>query len=124
MHAAASMHLCTRLAMIVALLSSPVAFGHARLVSSSPPDHATLTVAPQSLNLQFSEAAQLAVLKLSADGVSVPLHLAPDAKATDHFTVALPALKPGSYRVEWTALAADDGHVTQGAFSFGIVGGH
>lgn len=113
----------TRLAMIVALLSSAVAFGHARLVSSSPLDHASLTVAPQSLNLQFSEAAQLAVLKLSADGVSVPLHFASDAKATDHFTIALPTLKPGSYRVEWTALAADDGHVTKGAFSFAIVAG-
>jgi methionine-rich copper-binding protein CopC len=110
--------------MIAALLVSAAAFGHARLVRSSPPDQANLTVAPQSLDLHFSEAAQLAVLKLSADGVSVPLHLAADAKAADHFTIALPALKPGSYRVEWTALAADDGHVTKGAFSFAIVAGH
>ena len=40
------------------------------------------------------------------------------------FSLALPALKPGLYRVEWTALAADDGHVTKGAFSFTIAAAH
>jgi methionine-rich copper-binding protein CopC len=107
----------------VAVFASAMAFGHAKLLSSSPTDGATLAVAPQSLNLRFSEAAQLAVLKLSVDGVGIPLHTTPDAKATDHFAIALPALKPGLYRVEWTALAADDGHVTKGTFSFTIAAG-
>jgi len=109
---------------MVALLASAVALGHAKLVSSAPADGAALNVAPQTLNLQFSEAAQLAVLKVSADGIAVPLQLIPDAKPTEHFSIALPALKPGVYRVEWTALAADDGHVTKGAFSFTIAAAH
>jgi len=118
------MTLRTGFALIVALLSTTVAFGHAQLVSSSPSDHADLAAAPPSLNLQFSEPAQLAVLRLTADGVSVPLQRPPDAKAADHFTIALPGLKPGLYRVEWTALAADDGHVTKGVFSFTVAAGH
>jgi methionine-rich copper-binding protein CopC len=114
----------TGLVLIVALCATAVALGHARLVNSSPADGATFAVAPQTLNLQFSEAAQLAVLELTADGVPVPLQLTPDAKPTKLFSLALPALKPGLYRVEWTALAADDGHVTKGAFSFTIAAAH
>jgi methionine-rich copper-binding protein CopC len=114
------MHLRTGLVLIVALCATAVALGHARLVNSSPTDGATLAVAPQTLDLQFSEAAQLAVLKLIADGIPVPVQLTPDQKPTKLFSIALPALKPGLYRVEWTALAADDGHVTKGGFSFTI----
>jgi methionine-rich copper-binding protein CopC len=36
--------------------------------------------------------------------------------------LTLPALAPGSYTVQWTAVAADDGHVTKGTFKFSIAG--
>ncbi len=105
----------------MAIVTSP-AFGHAKLLSSSPAANAELAVAPTVLNLQFSEAAQLAVLKLSAAGVAIPLKIDRGATAAVRVSIALPALAPGVYRVEWTALAADDGHVTKGTFSFTIAG--
>lgn len=93
---------------------------HAKLQSSSPANNAQLTAAPKTLTLNFSEAAQLAVLKLVHDGKDIPVALDKGAKAGQTFTLTLPALAPGNYTVQWSALATDDGHVTKGSFSFSI----
>jgi hypothetical protein len=93
---------------------------HAKLQSSSPANNAQLTEAPKTLTLKFSEAAQLGVLKLVHDGKEIPVPLDKDAKAGQSFTLTLPALAPGNYTVQWSAMAADDGHVTKGSFSFSI----
>ena len=93
---------------------------HAKLQSSSPANNAQLSAAPKSLTLTFSEAAQLAVLKLVHDGKDVPVPLDKGAKAGQSFTLTLPTLAPGSYTVHWSAIAADDGHITKGTFSFSI----
>jgi copper resistance protein C len=93
---------------------------HAKLQGSSPADHAQLTQAPKTLTLNFSEAAQLAVLKLVLAGKEVPVPLDKSAKASQTFTLTLPALAPGNYTVQWSAVAADDGHVTKGSFAFSI----
>ena len=93
---------------------------HAKLQSSSPADNAQLSEAPKTLTLKFNEAAQLAVLKLLRDGKEIAIPLDKDAKAGQTFTLTLPALAPGKYTVQWSAMAADDGHVTKGSFSFSI----
>ena len=93
---------------------------HAKLLSSSPSDKAQLAQAPKSLTLKFSEAEQLAVLKLVRDGTEIPVPLDKGAKAGQTFTLTLPTLTPGNYTVQWSAMAADDGHVTKGSFSFSI----
>jgi methionine-rich copper-binding protein CopC len=93
---------------------------HAHLQSSTPANDAKLTEPPKSLLLNFSEAAQLAVLKLVADGKSIPIPLDKTAKPSQTYTLALPALAAGNYTVQWTAVAADDGHVTKGTFTFSI----
>jgi methionine-rich copper-binding protein CopC len=93
---------------------------HAKLQSSTPANNAKLTQAPKTLTLNFSEAAQLAVLKLVRDGKEIPVPLDKGAKAGQTFTLTLPALTPGNYTVQWSAMAADDGHVTKGSFTFSI----
>jgi|SRR5580693_1750432 methionine-rich copper-binding protein CopC len=93
---------------------------HAKLQSSVPADNAHLTEAPKTLMLKFSEAAQLAVLKLVRDGKEIPVALDKSAKAGQTFTLTLPALSPGNYTVQWSAVAADDGHITKGSFAFSI----
>src|SRR5271154_2731258 len=85
---------------------------HAKLQSSSPADNAQLSQAPKTLTLKFSESAQLAVLKLVHDGKEIPVPLDKDAKPGQTFTLTLPTLTPGKYTVQWSAMAADDGHVT------------
>ena len=102
-----------------AILAGPC-MAHAKLQSSSPAKDAQLTEAPKTLTLTFNEAAQVAVLKLVGGGKEIPITVDKNAKAGPSFTFPLPALAPGSYTVQWTAVAADDGHVTKGSFVFSI----
>ncbi len=108
------------LAILGITVGSPC-FAHAKLRSSSPAANAQLTDAPKSITLKFDEAVQLAVLKLATGGQEIPVAIDKAAKADPSFTAALPALVPGKYTVQWTAISADDGHVTKGTFAFSIV---
>jgi methionine-rich copper-binding protein CopC len=110
------------LTLAVSLLWSIPCFSHAKLQSSVPAANAQLAHAPPTLTLNFSEQAQLAVLKLTSAGTSVPVTVDREAKASSAVVVTLPALKPGTYQVEWSAIASDDGHITKGSFSFTILG--
>jgi copper resistance protein C len=103
------------------ILAGP-ALGHAKLQSSIPAADAQLQTAPTSLRLTFNEAVQLAILILTVDDKSIPVNVDRSAPAALQVSVALPALAPGKYQVQWSALSVDDGHVSKGTFSFAIVG--
>jgi len=102
-----------------AIMAGPC-MAHAKLQSSSPAQDAQLTEAPKTLTLNFNEAAQISVLKLIGGGKEIPIAVDKNAKASPSFTFTLPTLAPGSYTVQWAAVAADDGHVTKGSFAFSI----
>ena len=109
-------------AMAMALTWAGLCFAHAHLQSSTPASNARLAHAPSTLTLNFSEEAQLAVLKLSSAGDAIPVAIDRSMKPSTTITVALPALKAGKYDVLWTAIAHDDGHVSKGSFSFSVSG--
>jgi len=104
------------------MILAGTAFGHAKLRSCSPPDAAQLPIAPKSLTLNFSEKVRLAVLTLTSAGRDIALKVDRTAAAALQVSIALPPLSDGKYQVRWSALSADDGHVTQGVFSFTIIG--
>jgi methionine-rich copper-binding protein CopC len=106
----------------VAIMSASAVFAHARLQSSVPAADSKLGVAPKSLTLRFNEKVQLAVLKLTASGTDIPVAFDRGTPAAAELTVMLPTLPVGKYQVQWSAMSADDGHVTKGAFSFVIAG--
>jgi copper resistance protein C len=109
-----------RLAMAATMLMLPLmASAHARLLGTSPSAGARLDAAPKELRLDFNESVQLAVLELSAAGKQIPVAF-DRARSGAHVVVALPALAPGAYQVQWSALTTDDGHVVKGSFSFAI----
>jgi len=109
-------------ALTASLMWSAPSFSHAMLRSSIPAANARLARSPPALTLNFSEEAQLAVLKLTSSGTAIPVTLDHNAKASSAIVVTLPALKPGTYDVQWSAIAQDDGHVTKGTFSFTVLG--
>jgi copper resistance protein C len=101
------------------IVAGPCA-AHAKLQSSSPAANALLSEAPKTLTLKFNEAAQLAALKLVGEGKEIALPVDKAAPPSQSFNLPLPGLAPGKYTVQWTAVAADDGHVTKGTFAFSI----
>ena len=98
------------------------AFAHARLVQSSPASDAAIS-APRVIRLTFSEKIVPAFsgLRLSmGDGmtVSTSTSLSDDGKTL----IGRPTspFMAGKWTLSWHATAADDGHKTEGTFSFTI----
>jgi len=110
----------TAMAVVGMILAGP-AFGHAKLRSTVPAADAQLIEAPKSVTLTFNENVRLAVLSVAAGGRQIPVTVDRSAPAASQVTVTLPALTPGTYQVRWSVLSVDDGHATQGTFSFTIM---
>jgi len=101
---------------------------HAKLIRSQPATHDTLASSPTAIKLWFSERVELEVSRIRLVGpAGTPLALGAVSRITGENAQAMMAtvsqpLKPGTYRVRWTA-AAEDGHVMKGEFSFVIAPG-
>jgi hypothetical protein len=108
------------LAMCAALLTAGPAFGHAKLLGSSPAAGSEVAGSPPSLTLTFNESVRLGVLKLTTAGHAVPLAIDPNAAPARAITIMLPPLSAGSYDVQWSALTPSDGHVVKGRYTFVI----
>jgi methionine-rich copper-binding protein CopC len=106
---------------ISALFWCGAAYGHAMLESSAPANNAVLHAAPKSIDLTFGHPTKLLVLKLQKENGDIPLAVDGAAAPAKSFSIPLPALTPGKYKVAWGTIAAD-GHAMKGAISFTILG--
>ncbi len=109
--------------LLVGLLVVPAAASaHALLISSSPPPGAGLAASPPAITATFSEPLNrpLSTLKLTTSrGVAVPATVANDG-STRLVLRPLHRLGRGVYELRWHSVSADDGHTTQGSYSFGV----
>ncbi|HVW74543.1 MAG TPA: copper homeostasis periplasmic binding protein CopC [Rhizomicrobium sp.] len=98
------------------------AFAHAKLVQSSPAADSTVA-APRAIRLTFSEKIVPAFsgLQLSmGDGMTVS---ASTSLSDDGKTLTARPTSPfmaGKWTLSWHATAADDGHKTEGSYSFTV----
>jgi len=109
-----------RIAVMILLALSGSASAHAFLLHASPAAGATLSSAPKSVTLEFSEALEPTFSNVTvADGTGHPVAAAASVASGTKMSVALQPLKPGAYSVTWHALSVDT-HRTQGSFRFTI----
>jgi methionine-rich copper-binding protein CopC len=101
------------------LLAATGVGAHAHLERSTPADGSVLSAAPAQLVLQFSEAAQLAMLTIERSGGPKQSVTTLPETAQSRVVIALPALPPGDYVVSWRAVGAD-GHVVPGRIHFTV----
>ena len=123
------------IAGLAAVLVGPVAAGpiapavsaHSQLVSSSPGAGDVVPTSPTEIRLVFSEPIEpryTSLDVLDGEGKAIVLDVGSADPADDHILVApVPALSAGSYTVNWRAVSAADGHVTQGFITFGVGAG-
>ncbi|MGZ4129183.1 MAG: copper resistance CopC/CopD family protein [Actinomycetota bacterium] len=110
--------------VVVLAFASPAADAHALLKSSTPTDGAQLASAPSAVVLTFTETPdpKLSILHvLDQNGNDVekgPTRAVPGNTAS--LTVTLGTLPKGVYTVTWRTVSRVDGHVTGGAFAFGV----
>lgn len=109
------------LLLLLLLLMAPAsAAAHAVLETSTPRWGAVLGATPDEIRLVYDENvvqqyARVAVITPRGQDLAGPPHVAG--------SVVSVAVRPGSvgtYTVRWKMVASDDGHVTEGAFSFGV----
>jgi copper transport protein len=102
----------------------PRAAAHAALEGSDPENGALLDAPPQEIRLAFTEAPDLALTTIEVvdrSGTPVPTGDArPVAGADQEIRFPLDPVPDGVYTVSWRTVSTVDGHVTSGAFSFGI----
>jgi copper transport protein len=116
---------CGLVAGLVAALfaGAGVASAHAELLSSTPQPGAVLAAGPKNVTLTFNENVEIslgAIRLFDGTGASVDISAArhPDGHR-DAVEVDLPALKNGSYVVDWRVVSADS-HPVHAAFTFQV----
>lgn len=108
---------------VIALATAAQAQAHAKLVSSTPAEGATVT-APKQVVLMFSEKLQpkfsgvaLTMPSMSNMAVATKVSVAKD-RVTMTVTPTEP-LTPGAYTVSWHAITADT-HRMEGKYNFTV----
>lgn len=106
-------------ALLLSLPSSAAA--HAVLVTSAPAWNTIVRATPNQVRLTYDEdvVPQYARVTVFVGTSGRDVAGAPQV-AGNVVTVALANGGTGSYTVRWRMVAGNDGHVTQGAFSFGV----
>ncbi len=93
---------------------------HTKFLGSTPASGVELQRAPDAVTLRFQEDAQIDLLRVTdahgANRASAPYHPGGDTRLVE---VKTPSLPRGSYIVTWQ-VTADDGHVGEGRFAFGV----
>ena len=106
-------------ALVFALLAAP-AFAHTFLEHADPRVGSIVDKAPARVTLHFSEELEPAFSTLKVvDGGGHEVDSADKQVDAGAMSVAVPALKPGKYKVIWRAVSTDS-HATQGDFTFEV----
>jgi copper transport protein len=106
------------------LIASPSAQAHALLKSSVPADGAQLQSSPSKIVLSFTEDPDpslsiVHVIDQNGNNVEKGSAKAVPGRRND-LQVSVGTLPTGSYTVSWRTVSRVDGHVTGGAFAFGV----
>ncbi|CAN5672150.1 copper resistance CopC/CopD family protein [soil metagenome] len=111
------------IALQICLTNKPV-FAHVEIIRSEPADGAILAIAPNELQLEFSEPV---VVRFSSvqllDAQNQPVigtSIASVSNQTATLQVTVSPLKPGTYTVFWKTLSEADGHFSQGFILFSV----
>ncbi|WGS44987.1 copper resistance protein CopC [Burkholderia sp. JSH-S8] len=115
---------CIRVAFAaLAFVIAQAAHAHAFPKVQQPAAGATLATAPHTVSIEFDEALEPAFSSITvADSQGKPVvdgKSAVDAANRKLMKAALSALAPGTYTVNWVAVA-NDGHRTQGHYAFTV----
>jgi copper transport protein len=112
------------IASVWLVTASVPASAHAAIESTDPANGELLEEPPSQIVLTFTEPPDLDLTIVSvvdssgADMPTGPPELAPGSNR--EIRVRLDPLPDGVYTVTWRTVSATDGHVTSGAFSFGV----
>ncbi len=94
---------------------------HSKMAKSVPAHGATAKAGLTDVTLGFSKPVRVTVVKVTRTDKSSDIPVVKTGKPgfADAYSVEVTPLEPGTYDVNWTAVAKD-GHVMKGTLSFKI----
>lgn len=105
-------------------IAATPAFAHAAIRSTDPSNGELLDTAPDRIRLTFTEPPDVELTNVSvvaASGTQVPIGPPEPAQGSNkEILVQLDPVPDGVYTVTWRTVSATDGHVSAGAFTFGV----
>jgi len=105
---------------LLALMLPSAAMAHAMLEHAQPSAGAQMRTAPSQLRLDFSEPLEPAFSGVNVtDSANRSVTSGTPAISGTAMTIALKAIPPGEYRVQWHAVSVDT-HRTEGSYSFTV----
>jgi copper transport protein len=107
-------------AALVALAVPSAAGAHAFLIASTPTWGGMVETVPHELRLVFSENVVSQYARVTVAGPHGQNLGGPPTVTGTVVVVAVRAGQRGSYAVRWRMVASDDGHATEGVYSFGV----
>jgi copper transport protein len=113
--------ICLSVAFALAPLVAPsAAEAHAALVKAAPGSGAVIRESPKSLTLSFDEDVVPQYARVTVTGAGGQDLAGPPHVTGSTVSIPLRSAPAGSYTVRWRMVAKDDGHTTEGAFSYGV----
>ncbi len=111
------------LALVLTGAAAGAASAHAKLVSADPKAGGVAKGQPSSIDLNFSEEVsdKLSGAEVKdAAGKALPSSTMLDKSSKSMMVMFKAPLAAGSYKVDWRAVASDDGHKTTGTYNFTV----
>jgi copper transport protein len=105
---------------LVLLAVPSSASAHAALLTANPGSGAVVRQAPRALVLSYDEDVVPQYARVSVIGPRGQNLAGPSHVTGSNVTIPLRSAPTGSYTVRWRMVASDDGHTTQGAFTYGV----
>jgi copper resistance protein C len=104
---------------VVTVLAVSPLLAHLGVSKSDPPHEGTITVAPKSVTVWFTQNPVLAVSALTLEGPGGAVALGAVKAGPERSLTAevVDALQPGAHTLTWRT-AGNDGHVISGTRSF------
>lgn len=112
------MKILKMLAVATLALISTLASAHSGLKHSMPENGSMLNLPPEGLMLEFTMPVKLVKVQLAdQSGEPIIIMNKPSKNFETSFSIALPMLATGSYKVKWMTMGKD-AHKMKGDFTF------
>ena len=107
-------------ALLTASLIAPIANAHTKVQSASIKDGGIYQTMPEVFDLVFAQKVGLATFSIKdSEGRNIDVDFMPPKSRETKFTVPMPKLARGQYKMTWRAVSKD-GHVVKGSLSFTV----
>ena len=107
-------------ALLIASLLSPTAMAHTKVQSATLEDGGVYQTMPDVFDLVFAQKVGLATFSLKdSAGQDVDVDFTPPKSMESKFSIPMPELQSGVYKMTWRAVSKD-GHIVNGELSFTV----